>query len=83
MTRRPHPRRDLERAAPFAGRHIGPGADEQAKMLAVVGAGSLEELADAAVPEAIRATERLDLPAGRVRAGGARRAARAGRRATA
>ncbi|MCY7366104.1 MAG: aminomethyl-transferring glycine dehydrogenase [Frankiaceae bacterium] len=56
--------RDLESAAPFAGRHIGPSADEQAKMLAVLGAGSLEELAEQAVPEAIRATERLDLPAG-------------------
>ena len=55
---------DLENAAPFAGRHIGPSPDEQAKMLAVLGAGSLAELAASAVPEAIRATERLDLPAG-------------------
>ena len=51
----------LESAAPFAERHIGPGDDEIAKMLAVVGHGSLEELAEAAVPAAIRATERLDL----------------------
>ena len=56
---------DLENAAPFAGRHIGPSPDEQAKMLAVLGAGSLEELAASAVPEAIRATERLRLDAGR------------------
>ena len=63
MTRRPT-LSDLEHAAPFAGRHIGPSPDEQAKMLAVLGAGSLEELADSAVPEAIRATGRLDLPAG-------------------
>ena len=55
---------DLESAAPFAQRHIGPSPDEQAKMLAVLGRGSLEELAEDAVPEAIRATERLDLPAG-------------------
>ena len=55
--------RDLEAAAPFATRHIGPSEDEVAKMLAVIGHGSLEELAEAAVPEAIRATERLDLPA--------------------
>jgi glycine dehydrogenase len=34
-------------------------------MLAVLGAGSLEELAESAVPEAIRATERLQLDAGR------------------
>ncbi|MCW2545241.1 MAG: glycine dehydrogenase [Frankiales bacterium] len=54
--------RDLESAAPFASRHIGPGEDELAKMLAVVGYGSLAELADAAVPDAIRATEALDLP---------------------
>ena len=52
----------LEALAPFAERHIGPREDEIAKMLAVVGHGSLEELARAAVPEAIRATERLDLP---------------------
>src|SRR6266511_4170455 len=38
------PLAQLERAAPFAERHIGPSADEQAKMLAVVGYGSLEEL---------------------------------------
>jgi glycine dehydrogenase len=59
---------ELEIAAPFAGRHIGPSPDEQAKMLAVLGHGSLADLANAAVPEAIRATERLDLPAGRTEA---------------
>ena len=64
MTRRPT-LSDLEHAAPFAGRHIGPSPDEQAKMLALLGAGSLEELAASAVPEAIRATERLQLDAGR------------------
>jgi glycine dehydrogenase len=52
----------LEGALPFVDRHIGPSEDELAKMLAVVGAGSLAELADAAVPEAIRATEGLELP---------------------
>ena len=55
--------RDLESAAPFATRHIGPGEDETAKMLAVVGAGSLEELAELAVPEVIRLREGLTLPA--------------------
>ena len=64
MTRRPT-LSDLEHAAPFAGRHIGPSPYEQAKMLALLGAGSLEELAASAVPEAIRATERLQLDAGR------------------
>ncbi|MCW2614272.1 MAG: glycine dehydrogenase, partial [Frankiales bacterium] len=56
--------RDLENAAPFATRHIGPSADEQAKMLAVLGHSSLADLAEHAVPEAIRATERLGLDAG-------------------
>ena len=56
--------RELEQAAPFVGRHIGPSEDEQAKMLAVIGQGSLTELATQAVPAAIAATEALDLPAG-------------------
>src|SRR3954470_24964543 len=38
----------------FAGRHIGPSADEQAKMLAVVGHGSRADLVAEAVPAAIR-----------------------------
>ena len=54
--------KDLESAAPFSTRHIGPGEDELTKMLAVIGYASLEELALAAVPAAIRATEGLDLP---------------------
>jgi glycine cleavage system pyridoxal-binding protein P len=45
--------RDLEQSAPFAGRHIGPTEDEQAKMLAVVGYGSVEDLANAAVPDCV------------------------------
>ena len=53
----------LDRAVPFVRRHIGPTVDEQAKMLAVVGYASLDELTDAAVPEVIRAVERLTLPA--------------------
>jgi len=52
----------LESVAPFVDRHVGPDAHEIAKMLAVVGHGSLAELAEAAVPAAIRATERLQLP---------------------
>ena len=47
--------------APFAHRHIGPDADEIEAMLAVVGAGSLDELIDRAVPPA-SATSRLALP---------------------
>jgi glycine dehydrogenase len=56
------PLRDLETAAPFATRHIGPSPDEIAKMLAAVGRASLEELALEAVPEAIRATSALNVP---------------------
>jgi glycine dehydrogenase len=52
----------LEQAAPFAERHIGPSADEQAKMLAVVGYGSLDELVADAIPDAIKAFDPLDLP---------------------
>jgi glycine dehydrogenase len=44
---------ELAESVPFAARHIGPGPDEQAKMLAVVGYGSLDELTAAAVPESI------------------------------
>jgi len=53
---------ELEDAAPFTTRHIGPSADEQAKMLAVIGYGSLDELTDVAVPDAIRMADRLALP---------------------
>ena len=53
---------ELEAAAPFSSRHIGPSPDEIAKMLAAVGRGSLEQLAEEAVPEAIRATSALELP---------------------
>jgi glycine dehydrogenase len=46
----------------FADRHIGPTADERAKMLAVVGHGSLAELADVALPETIRTAAAIALP---------------------
>ena len=48
---------------PFAGRHIGPDDGEVAAMLEVIGMGSLDELAAAAVPTAIQAFDGLDLPA--------------------
>jgi len=53
---------DLEAAAPFVSRHVGADADEQAKMLAAVGYGSLEELCAAAVPGSILIREPLRLP---------------------
>ncbi len=52
----------LDAATAFAARHIGPDPEQQATMLAAVGFGSLEELMDAAVPEAIRTRADLDLP---------------------
>ena len=54
--------RELEQAQPFAMRHIGPSADEQAKMLAHVGFSSLDDLTAAAVPAGIMVREPLDLP---------------------
>jgi glycine dehydrogenase len=52
-------------AAPhrFADRHIGPTPDERAKMLAVVGYGSLDELVAEALPDPIRNDAPLDVPA--------------------
>jgi glycine dehydrogenase len=38
----------------FLDRHIGPSADEQAKMLAVIGFGSLDDMIDEAMPASIR-----------------------------
>src|SRR6516164_9552697 len=48
----------------FAARHIGPDHAERPAMLAVVGASSLEELMDDAIPPQIRLTEPLSLPHG-------------------
>jgi glycine dehydrogenase len=46
----------------FADRHIGPSPDEQAKMLAVVGYGTLGDLVEAALPAAIRSAGPLAVP---------------------
>ena len=51
--------RDLEDHAAFASRHIGSGVEEQATMLAALGLASLAELAERAVPGAIRSSEGL------------------------
>ncbi|WP_329129261.1 aminomethyl-transferring glycine dehydrogenase [Streptomyces sp. NBC_01476] len=59
---------ELEAGSPFATRHIGPDAAAQAKMLAQVGYGSLDELTDAAVPDAIKSAEALGLPPARTEA---------------
>ncbi|WP_179951632.1 aminomethyl-transferring glycine dehydrogenase [Halopolyspora algeriensis] len=44
----------LEHGTPFADRHVGPMPAELARMLDVVGVGSLEELGQHAVPDGIR-----------------------------
>ncbi|MCV7290405.1 aminomethyl-transferring glycine dehydrogenase [Mycolicibacterium wolinskyi] len=49
----------------FPARHIGPDADETAHMLRRLGYRDLDQLIDAAVPDQIRITEPLDLPAAR------------------
>ncbi|GLZ34687.1 glycine dehydrogenase (decarboxylating) [Lentzea sp. NBRC 105346] len=53
----------LEHGTPFADRHVGPRPAELARILDVIGVGSLEELAQRAVPESIRERDLvLDLP---------------------
>ncbi|MFI7606455.1 aminomethyl-transferring glycine dehydrogenase [Micromonospora sp. NPDC049366] len=46
----------------FATRHIGPGPDDERRMLEAVGYSSIDELMDAAIPEVIRWHGTLDLP---------------------
>ncbi|CAN5310824.1 aminomethyl-transferring glycine dehydrogenase [soil metagenome] len=54
---------DTQPSSPnFADRHIGLGADDEHKMLALLGYASLEDLMDAAVPASIRIDHDLDLP---------------------
>ena len=50
----------------FVDRHIGPSPDDEAKMLAVVGYGSLDDLLADAVPATVRTTSTLELPAAAV-----------------
>ncbi|MEV4438629.1 aminomethyl-transferring glycine dehydrogenase [Streptomyces sp. NPDC049577] len=68
MTAHRTPLTELERGTPFEQRHIGPDAGAQAKMLAQVGFGSLDELTAAAVPEVIKSSEALRLPDARTEA---------------
>jgi glycine dehydrogenase len=64
MTQDRIPLAALEHGAPFADRHVGPRPAELARILDVIGVGSLEELAQRAVPDSIRERELvLDLPA--------------------
>ncbi|MES9511166.1 aminomethyl-transferring glycine dehydrogenase [Streptomyces sp. NPDC000609] len=68
MTPHRTPLSQLEQGIPFEQRHIGPDAEAQSKMLAQVGYGSLDELTAAAVPDVIKSTEALGLPAARTEA---------------
>ncbi len=52
----------LDAGVPFADRHIGSGPDAVARMLEAVGYPTLDALAEAAVPAALRWTQALDLP---------------------
>ncbi len=52
---------DLEPGANFIRRHIGPGDAQIAEMLGELGLGSLDELIEKVVPEAIRSTEPMDM----------------------
>jgi glycine dehydrogenase len=64
MTQDRIPLAALEDGTQFADRHIGPRPAELARMLDVIGAGSLEELVERAVPDSIReANPDLGLPA--------------------
>ncbi|MDQ6697226.1 MAG: aminomethyl-transferring glycine dehydrogenase [Actinomycetota bacterium] len=54
---------ELERATAFEERHIGPGHDDQAKMLAAIGFVSLDDLVDHALPDAIKSSDPLALGA--------------------
>ncbi|GAA4122376.1 aminomethyl-transferring glycine dehydrogenase [Knoellia locipacati] len=45
----------------FAGRHIGPDDEAVAQMLAAIGRSSLDDLTSTAVPDAIRATQSMDI----------------------
>ncbi|MFI0239342.1 aminomethyl-transferring glycine dehydrogenase [Streptomyces sp. NPDC016845] len=68
MTASRTPLSALEQGIPFEQRHIGPDDAAQAKMLAQVGYGSLDELTAAAVPDVIKSAEALELPAARTEA---------------
>ncbi|MBV8604871.1 MAG: aminomethyl-transferring glycine dehydrogenase, partial [Pelomonas sp.] len=54
---------DLENAAEFQARHIGPDAADEAGMLSVIGAASRRALIDAIVPAGIKRAVGMQLPA--------------------
>ena len=54
---------ELENAAEFHARHIGPDAADEAQMLSAIGAASRAALIDAIVPASIKRAAAMDLPA--------------------
>ncbi len=65
MADQPTPLAELSDHHEFAPRHIGPSADDLARMLDVIGAATLDDLLDQTVPSAIRSSRPLDLPPAR------------------
>ena len=62
MTAQP-PLPELERAAEFVPRHIGPTPEDEALMLSAIGAASRRALIEAVVPAAIARSRPMSLPA--------------------
>ena len=54
---------ELENAAEFVARHIGPSLDDEHRMLSAIGAASRRALIEAVVPRAIARCRQMDLPA--------------------
>jgi glycine dehydrogenase len=52
----------LEAHDSFIGRHIGPDANDCAKMLSVIGAADIDDLIARTIPGSIRTHKKLDLP---------------------
>lgn len=55
------PLSSLERKGDFVRRHVGPGPDEQAEMLSVLGLSSMSDLIGKVVPKAIREDDPLGI----------------------
>ena len=54
---------ELENAAEFQARHLGPWDEEQAQMLSAIGVATRQALVEAVVPATIRRAADMDLPA--------------------
>ncbi|MGH8163648.1 MAG: glycine dehydrogenase, partial [Rhodanobacteraceae bacterium] len=63
-TAAPNPPKTAPQLSPFVSRHIGPNDDEIAQMLVAIGFDEMASFIAATVPQDIRLTNPLDLPAG-------------------